>query len=456
MAIRRSSELRFDMDFDAQSPALTSAALDIDRVSHRAPSAHHRDITVFDTADERLLRAGVVVAHRVVSGVGEWYLAAPSWQPRLPAERVEPFGSTGGLPEAFVRLITPITRGATIGPVAALECRTREYLVRSGDDTQLGVIVDELVTVRRGESTRTRYREVRFTPGAGMAPAQVEHVIESMRSVGASMVERFPTLQHRLGAPATGLTDFPVHQPLRHNATMEELVSAVFAADLWAVTSLLLDAGRDRRPHVASLNAQLESVSRDLNGLAHVLEPEWREQVENLLLGLPFEELPDAVAVALQVADALVWEVRAPKLGDVAGKEAAPLLLHRAQQAALILAERCSALTVGSADRQWEAALGAAGMLAVSSAVAEPVLGKPLRRIVRRLQAITEHLRACNSHWTASPADLAGLTVEEAFTLGRQVERGRATTMTERGRFVALWPDRLDELRRLLSKAKKA
>ena len=29
-------------------------------------------------------------------------------------------------------------------------------------------------------------------------------------------------------------------------------------------------------------------------------------------------------------------------------------------------------------------------------------------------------------------------------------------SLTERGRFVALWPDRLDELRRLLAKAKKA
>lgn len=456
MPIRRSPELRFDLDFASQSPALTSAALGIDRVSHRSPAPRQRDVTVFDSEDERLLRAGVVVAHRVLSGVGEWYLAAPQWQPRLPAERVEPLRASGGLPDAFMDLIRPLTRGVPLGPVASVDSHSREYILRTGDGDQLGVIVDERVTVERGAVTVRQYREVTITPESSMTPQQVDHIVEAMAAVGGSRVDQFPTLQQRLGPPATGLTDFPVPQPVRTNATMEELVSAVFAADLWAITTLLLDAGRDRRPHVASLNAQLESVGRDLGGLAHVLEPAWREQVESLLHGVPFEQLSDAVAMALQVSEELVREVRAPKLGDVAREEAAPLLLHRAQHAALILADRCSALTVGSADRQWEAALAAADMLAVSAAVAEPVLGKPLRRIVRRLQAITEHLRACNGHWATSPSDLDGLTVDEAFALGRQVERGRSTTMTERGRFVALWPDRLDELRRLLTKAKKA
>lgn len=456
MATKRASELRFELDFDAHSPALTSAAVGIDRVSYRSPEPLHRHITVFDTGDERLLRAGVVVAHRMVAGVGEWYLAAPTWQPRLPAERVEPLSLSADLPQEFVDMIRPLMRRASLGPVAALDCDRREYVLRSGDGAQLGVILDEMVTVRRGESIVTRYREVTVLPSADMTSRQIGHVVESTRAVGASPVEHFPTLQQRLGAPATGLTDFPTPQPLRRDATMEELVSAVFAADLLAITDLLLDAVRDKRPHVASLNAQLESVGRDLRGLAHALEPSWREGVENLLSGLPYEQLSDATSVALDVSDALVCEVRAPKLGDVGLEEAAPLLLQRAQQAAVIMADRCGALTVGSPDQEWEAALGAAEVLVVSASVAEPVLGKPLKRIVRRLEAVMEHLRACSGDWDTSDVDLEGLTVTQAFTLGVQVERGHAQSLTERGRFVALWPDRLDELGRLLSKAKKS
>ncbi|MEO7587127.1 MAG: hypothetical protein ABIS84_03780 [Arachnia sp.] len=456
MPTKRVPEMRFDLDFSAPPPAMTSAAVGIDRVSHRSVTAQHRDITIFDTSDERLLRAGIVVAHRIVGGVGEWYMAAPAWHPRLPAERVEPLDATAGLPDLFSRLIKPVTRRAPLAPVAALDCDKQEYLMRDRAGTMLGFIVDDRVTLRRGESAVAHYREVTVTPSISMSSAQRDHVVAALAAAGGSAVEQFPTVQQRLGGSATGRTDFPPPTPLGRGATMEDLVTAVFASDLLAITELLMDIERDRRPHIASLNAQLEAVRRDLRGLAHVLEPGWRERVEGLLAGVPHQDMTDATQVAMDVVDELVREVRAPKLGDVSSKEAAPLLLERAQQAALIMADRCQALTVGSSDRQWEGALGAADMLAISAAVAGPVLGKPLRRIARRLQAVTEHLRACTAHWENATVELGDLTAEEAYSLGRRMERGRATTLTERGRFVALWPDRLDELRRLLAKAKKA
>ena len=456
MASKALHELRFEVDFDSPSPAMISSSAGIHRVSHRPSDAEHRDITIFDSEDERLLRAGIVMAHRMTAGRGEWYLAAQSWQPRLPAERVEALGAKGSLPVEFVRMIGPIVRRAALGPVAALECDRRNYQLRDEHKAELAFVVDEKVIVRRDGSTIGRYRQVTVLPTAQMTAQQLEAVLAAMQEVHATQVERFPAVQQRLGAPATGLTDFPRTQPLRSNATMEELVSAVFAADLWSITALLLDAGRNRRTHVASLNAQLESVQRDLRGLAHALAPAWRQEVEGLLADLPFESLSDAAQVALDVADALVTEVRAPKLGDVASEEAAPLLRGRAEQAAVIMTERCSALTLGSTDQAWEAALGAAEMLAVSASVAEPVLGKPLRKIARRLQAMTEHLRSCSAQWDQSEINLDGMTVEEAYMLGRQVERLRASSVTERGRFVELWPDRLDELRRLLSKAKRS
>ncbi len=456
MARKVAPELRFELDDESTSPAMISASVGINRVSQLASVAESRDVTIFDSEDERLLRAGVVMAHRVVAGQGEWYLSAPSWQPRLPAERVEPVGPEGSLPEEFVRMIAPIIRRASLGPVAALEYDRREYVLRADGDVALAHIRDEKVLLRRDGSADRRHREVTLRPTSEMTSRQRESVLDAMGQIGATRVEQFPTVQQRLGAPATGLTDFPVPQPLRSNATMQELVSAVFAADLRGITVLLLDAGRARRPHVAALNAQLQSVQRDLRGLAHALAPAWREKVEHLLKDVPLDNLVDATQVALDVADALVTEVRAPKLGDIGDAEAAPLLLQRAQQAAVIMAERCGALTVGSADEAWEAALGAGEMLAVSASVAEPVLGKPLRRIARRLQAVTEHLRSCTANRDETAIDLDGLGVEEAFSLGRQMERLRASAAAERARFVELWPDRLDELRRLLTKAKRS
>lgn len=452
MSNRVQPVLRFAVDHDAPSPAVTSAATGIDRVAHRPSESEHREITIFDAPDERLLRAGVVVAHRMLAGRGEWYLAAPSWVPRLPAERVEPVGRSGEMPEEFTRLIGPILRRAPIGSVAALEFRRRDYVLRSADKVDLGVIIDEKTTVRRDGSEDELHREVTVVPSVDMTASQWSSVIESMQAVGGRQVEQHPSLQQRLGAPATGRSDFPAAQTLRPNATMEELVSAVFAADLWNLTALLLDAGSDPEPHVGPLNAQLESVQRDLRGLAHVLAPSWREKVAHLMSDWPYDLRSDAANVALDVTDALVHAVRAPKLGDVSTAEAAPLMLERARAAIVIMVERCQALTVESSDREWAAALGAADILSVSAAVAEPVLDKYLRRGAKRVRTITKHLNMCLGEWDVEEVDLEGVSVEEAYLLGRQAERVRGVAAAERVRFVALWPARIEELSRLRRK----
>lgn len=454
MSTRVQPVLRFSVDHDAPSPAMTSAAAGIDRVSHRPCDVEHREITIFDATDERLLRAGVVVAHRMVAGRGEWYLAAPSWGPRLPEERVEPLGRSGGMPQEFTRMIGPFLRRAPIGPVAALNVDRRDYVLRDRDKVDLGMISDEKISVRRDDSVEETHREVTVVPTEAMTALQLSSVIASMQAVGATRVERYPTLQQRLGAPATGMTDFPITRPLRTNATMEELVSAVFGADLWSLTALLLDAGSDQHPHVAALNAQLESVQRDLRGLAHVLAPSWREKVANLMSDWPYERLSDAANVALDVTDALVHEVRAPRLGDVSTAEAAPLMLERARAAILIMVTRCEALTVGSGDREWAAALGAANVLSVSASVAEPVLDKYLRRGAKRVRTITEHLHLCCDEWDTAEEILTGMSVEEAYLLGRQTERMRGAIAAQRERFVALWPARIEELRRLQRKGR--
>ena len=44
-------------------------------------------VTLLDSPDHRLLRSGIVVAHRVVDGLGEWYMDAPEWSPWLPVAR---------------------------------------------------------------------------------------------------------------------------------------------------------------------------------------------------------------------------------------------------------------------------------------------------------------------------------------------------------------------------------
>lgn len=453
MGKKHKSALRFHVPFTATAPPMTSRSVGIARLVQRSGGATDAGVTIIDAPDNRLLRAGVVVSHRIADGVGNWVLEAPAWAPRLPKHRSVPVGATE-LPPEFAALVRPVARGAVLGPVAALDVERTEYAMLTDDGETLANIVDEKVAVRRGGVTTARYRETTIAPVDQFTPQQREFVLSSMLSVSATAVDSFPSLQQRLGPPATGMTDFPEPQPVGRDSTLEELVTAVFARDLHDLVEVLLELAALRPDDVGVLNRQLTTVARDVRGFAHALDPQWCEQVQELVAGVPFESATDAVPVALRVADALVGAVHAPRLGDNSQDLAAPLLHRRAEQGVYILADRCRALEESSPDKQWAAALQAAEQLAVSAAVASLLPGKPLTKIVRLLDELSTHLRSCVAP-SGEPVELEGLTVEEAFDEGMRTERRRFTVIRSRAKFVAQWPERIAKLRKFQEKAKK-
>lgn len=68
-------------------------------------------VTLLDSPDHRLLRSGIVVAHRVVDGLGEWYMDAPEWSPWLPVARSVALDAAGELPQDFTCLVRPSCAG---------------------------------------------------------------------------------------------------------------------------------------------------------------------------------------------------------------------------------------------------------------------------------------------------------------------------------------------------------
>jgi len=112
-------QLLFDMPYSAPAPRLISPELGLHNLVVRAGhnAGYTIDVTLLDAPDHRLVRSGVLLAHRVIDGRGEWYLGAPAWAPLLPEERIEPM-SHGDLPEDFADLVRPFRRRATLGPVA--------------------------------------------------------------------------------------------------------------------------------------------------------------------------------------------------------------------------------------------------------------------------------------------------------------------------------------------------
>lgn len=451
MAQPRRQSIRFHVPFTVAAPAMVSDAIGIARIRQHGPRPVE-GITVIDAPDNRLLRSGVVVAHHVSDGRGEWSLSAPTWAPHLPDRCVEPVDASLDLPDEFARLVRPVARGAALGPVANLSVERHEFSLVDAADEPLAVIGDDQVTVRRGGVTTARYREVTITPGKELTPQQAEFIIDSMESVSATPVDRFPTLQQRLGPPATGLTDFPEPEPVLRGATMEELVVSVFARDLQDLVESVLDLEAGALDDVRPVNAQLALVRRDVRGLAHVLEPAWREAVLDHLGPVPMRDRADVLAAAIAVIDALVGAVHAPRLGDASTEPAGELLFRRAAKGIYILADRCRGLEADSPDPQWESGLLAAEQLALAAGVAAALPSRPVAKILRLLDETTAHLREC----LAAPEvlDVDDLTPAEAFQLGRVTERHQQGVSRARESFVRRWPDRVTKLRKLLDKAK--
>lgn len=309
------------------------------------------------------------------------------------------------------------------------------------------------MTLRRGGVTTARYREATVVPLVSLTPSQREFILGSMESAAATPVARFPSLQQRLGPPATGLTDFPAPAELRKGSDMEDFVTALFSADLQQLVEMLLEYHKAEEPDAVRLLKLLEHVRRDVRGLSPVMEPDWRAEVEALTQPVQGES-PRAVGErALDVVDALVVAVRAPKLGDSSYARARTLLFRRAERAAFILADRCRALTPDASDENWAAALLACEQVLTTAEVGAQVFGKRGNRIVHQLQLMTEDLQACIAE--PSTADPSQLDPQEAYALGAAEERRRAAVTGHRERFVASWPGRVATLRGLLTKVQK-
>ena len=140
----------YDMPYSAAAPRMINPDLGLHhlvaRVGHNA--AYEIAVTLLDAPDHRLIRSGVLLAHRVLDGRGEWYLGAPDWVPLLPKELIIPMGQ-GELPDELAELVRPFRRGAPLSPVAALRCERREFALRNGDGQTVALLRDDKVTVRR-------------------------------------------------------------------------------------------------------------------------------------------------------------------------------------------------------------------------------------------------------------------------------------------------------------------
>ncbi|WP_420176851.1 hypothetical protein [Luteococcus sp. OSA5] len=447
----KQNTLRFEMPFGVADPVLVKPELGLARaVRRQAPT---RAVTLLDTHDHRLLRSGVVLAHRVSGELGEWYLDAPDWQPWLPSKRREPLGASGDLPDELAGLVRPFRRRAPLGPAAALNQQRIRWSLLDADGNELARLRDQQTTVRRAGTATARYRQVTVRCDA-LDADQRTFVADAFAASGGTRVEEFPGLRERIGAPATGLTDFRAPRELGAKESLEGFAGWIFANRLNSLmrTDLGLRSGLD--DDMDLLREQLAELLDEVRSLAFALEPEWREQLEQelqtLLAQMANHTIHQLGDEYFDVIDSLVLAARAPKLGNQSNERARRAVRDQVIKLARIMFDRAQALTPDCPDARWEATLTAARQLSVLAHTGQLLFAKRARKMERALARVVEMLQASQMPpGVAQPRLDMNWDVATAFQEGRRYERRRAQCLAARQVFVEAWPDSERRLRQL-------
>lgn len=448
--------LLFELPFTVPAPHLVEPALGIHRFTRRGRGHSYTvDVTLLDTPDHRLIRSGITLAHRVSDGLGEWYLSAPSWAPLLPDERTVPVDAEGDLPDELAELTRPFRRHGPLGPVAAMTLEREAYLVRgvpgpsaSGDDgvtdTLLGSVRDDRITIRRGGVVISRAREVTLEAEPAMDRGQLGHLVTVLQAAGAAPVEEFPPLPERIGAPATGLTDIPHPGHARRAETLDEFCCRLFAGHLRRIIASDLRWRTGRADSPEALLADLRAARQHVRALAGVLDPAWREAVEDhldVLLADADLDVHRHEDHYLSLLDALVQAARAPRLGDHSGEPAGSVFRRLAEAHLLVVTTRCDALTPDTPDADWQAALAAARQFALVTAVGSLAGSVKAQRMALRAEKLVTRLEPVAAGATPpAPDQVLAMTASRAFTAGQDFQRRLDEVVRQRAEFLARWP----------------
>ncbi|MGI5951901.1 MAG: hypothetical protein ACOX61_08685 [Brooklawnia sp.] len=434
---KRSRSYRFEMPYQSEAPVLTDPDAGIDRLQLRGK--HDRRVvtlTLFDTTDERLNWAGVMLAHQVVADQGHWLLQAPDWQPWLPVDRLIELDDGDELPADLAELMRPFRRRAMIGPVASVTHERAAYRLLDPGGIELGQLLDDRVTVRRGGVAVARHREVTFETTDEMSATQRTLVVDRLHLAGGTRVGSFPDPIERL-ASLTHPAQVPAEPPRPAELTAEEYLEWVFTSRLFRIWRADLQIRTGEVADTTLLSAELAELVGIVRGLEALLEPSWAQEL--LWHISQVDGLDDAY---YEVLDMLAQAARAPRIGALIDQPhtAREILRGQATQAAAELVAAVDTLTAQSQDEDWSVALERAEGLARQLEAGAPVLGKLADRS-RRITRLMGTLGAAvgPTHELDEQA-VAQLSSAEAFAAGRQYERSIAQTARPRAKLLKSWP----------------
>ncbi|MDQ4033223.1 MAG: CYTH and CHAD domain-containing protein [Actinomycetota bacterium] len=151
------------------------------------PDEQDLEAVYFDTADLRLVRAGVTLRRREGGSDEGWHLKFPAGKDSRDELRL-PLGRAARRPPAELVALTRVyTRGGVLAPVAELNTRRRRWVLADSRGRSLAELVDDHVRARTmGEqATAVSWREVEVELGEHGQRALLDRIERRLLKAGA-------------------------------------------------------------------------------------------------------------------------------------------------------------------------------------------------------------------------------------------------------------------------------
>jgi CHAD domain-containing protein len=452
--------------------------------------------TYFDTRDLRLWERGITLRYQEAedASAGEWILTSFGDGIDRDRELTWP-ASRGPIPPQAQELIRGIVRRAPLGAATELVSTRRRLVFRDSDGTDWGELDDELITVVQGPTERLRFREIELEANADADRSAA--VVNDLSRAGAC-VETPPRLARALGL---AMPDRPLSEHLNRRSTIGDVVMASLDSGLRRLLDhdFRLRATSSPDPEdVHQARVASRRLRSDLKTFRGVLDPVWvdhtRVQLEWLgdmlgrvrnfdvfeemltsqkdddsdaaegwaiVLGRLARERSDAASIARAALDAteyldLVDRLHAarnqpPFFGEIPADAPAKRVLPGLVGAQWRrLRRRVRKADATPSDDQLHRIRIAAKQLRYGSEAAQPVIGKPARRVAKDAEQLQEllgnqHDSVTLSEWVRKSARAEP---RSAFAAGWIAADQASRQRKLRGKWESMW-------RRLTSKKRR-
>ncbi|WP_415630611.1 hypothetical protein [Propionibacterium sp.] len=457
----------FRMPWHVEIPVLTNCSGDsrvalLDRGASRSTT-----MSLLDTPDERLSRAGIRLACQVRSSGTGWYVWGSSWQPWVPADPSSSMSSDSEMPDEIADMVRPFTRGERLVPVMHATRVRGSYELIAGDGAVAALLSNDRITVRHKHEAAGRAHELSVDVSR-LDRDTKDRLSGAIEQMGGVRVQGFDDLFSRAGSflPAAGAGPSYLH---KHSIGrfISKMIAARMTQVLVAALTVRSDSGRDTTPLLDSLG-RLQS---EIGALTGVLDSRWcTERVDTVdgLLSLtagevsftgPLKDLLDALDAASLDPPLVVDDER--NAGEVLGGRVGALVdvvrsrIDGALAGSVQLegpARNEAALDGPAVDDivLWRRALDASTEALRLADLARPALDKG-NRLVRVLGKVVALLSAAQPQAKVpTPAQLQALSPAQAFAEGRAVEQAFQACQAGRDEFREQWPHRSAQLAKAL------